>query len=387
MPAPRVAIVIGKLDRGGTERHLLTVLPLLKTRGINLAVFTLQAGGVLVGAMRDAGVEVFEGASHRGWWALPVMAVRLARHLRRYGPDVTHFYLPEAYVVGSICAMLATRSRRVMSRRSLNNYQRKYPGIRFLECALHRVTAVLLGNSRAVVAQLEAEGARATQIGLIYNGIASTPLPTSEQVGRARADLGLADDTIAGLTIGNLIPYKGHATLLAAIAALPDRYKNALVWFCVGRDDGVGAELRRYADELGIGAIVRWEGERDDISVYLEACDIAALPSRQEGFSNSLLEKMRAALATVATDVGGNPDALDGCGLLVPPDDASSLMHALTTLFEDGERAALGRAARERVVNAFGLDRCAELYVELYDNLAAGRFPSVPRPARVGMES
>ncbi len=379
----RVAVVIGKLDRGGTERHLLAVLPVLKHRGIETAVFTLQAGGVLTPLMRDAGIDVFEGIGGRGWHSLPALMIRLTRQLRVYRPNVMHFFLPEAYVVGSICSMFTGTARRVMSRRSLDDYQRKYPGFRTLESALHRFTTVLLGNSRAIIAQLKGEGAAPSKIGLIYSGIAPSALPSTDEVERARDQLDLADGVVAGLTIGNLIPYKGHMTLLDAIAALPDQAKNALVWFCVGRDDGIGADLQRHADEVGIGSIVRWEGEKDELSVYLSACDIAALPSKQEGFSNSLLEKMRAGLATVATDVGGNPDALEGCGLLIPADDEAALTRALLSLIEDEDRLALGRTAHDRVIRRFGLQSCAQAYADLYGNLASGAAMPVPESARI----
>ena len=379
----RIAVVIGKLDRGGTERHLLSLLPSLKCKGVDTAVFTLQAGGVLVPLMREVGIEVFEGVSGLGWSSLPAMMFRLVRELRRYKPDVTHYFLPEAYVVGSICALFTVTNCRVMSRRSLSEYQRKYPGIRYLESVLHRFTTVLLGNSRAVVAQLQGEGAPPSKIGLIYNGIAPIALPSSDEVRQARDQLGLVEGVIAGLTVGNLIPYKGHVTLLNAIASLPDSARHSLVWFCVGRDDGIGEDLQRHANEIGIGQIVRWEGEQDEIAVYLSACDIAALPSQQEGFSNSLLEKMRAGLATVATNVGGNPEALAECGLLVPPNDERSLAVALLTLMENEDRRALGQAAHERVTQRFSIDQCARQYSDLYANLVSGADVAVPESARV----
>ena len=60
-------------------------------------------------------------------------------------------------------------------------------------------------------------------------------------------------------------------------------------------------------------------GERTDAVRLLRAADVGILPSHEEGFSNALLEMMGAELAIIATDVGGNAEALGGeAGLIVP---------------------------------------------------------------------
>jgi len=52
--------------------------------------------------------------------------LQLARFLRRERPDVVHFFLPRPYVYGSLAAELAGQRRRIMSRRSLADYQAAY---------------------------------------------------------------------------------------------------------------------------------------------------------------------------------------------------------------------------------------------------------------------
>ena len=92
---------------------------------------------------------------------------------------------------------------------------------------------------------------------------------------------------------------------------------------------------------------------------------------------------MRAGLATVAMDVGGNPDALEGCGLLIPADDEDALTRALLSLIEDADRLALGRTAHDRVIRRFGLEQCAQAYADLYGNLASGAAMPVPESVRI----
>ena len=58
MNQPRIVIVIGKLDRGGTELHLLRTMPEVAARGVAISVFALYADGTLSPAFRAAGIDV-----------------------------------------------------------------------------------------------------------------------------------------------------------------------------------------------------------------------------------------------------------------------------------------------------------------------------------------
>ncbi len=84
-----------------------------------------------------------------------------------------------------------------------------------------------------------------------------------------------------------------------------------------------------------------------------EAADFGVLPSRaNEGFSNAILESMRAGLPMIVTDIGGNAEAVvDGeTGFVVPPADPAALAAALLRLAQDPAlRRKLGAAGRERV--------------------------------------
>lgn len=382
---PRILVVLGKLDRGGAERHLLQVMPRLLAHGMRMEIFALHAGGVLTAAMSVAGVRVIEGTARRGLLGVLVAAARLAVFLRKRPPDVVHFILPEAYVIGAVCALIVPGLRRVMSRRSLNNYQQRYPGMRMLERCLHRSMHAVLGNSRAVVRQLIEEGVDESRLGLIYNGIEPRGPCGPERRREARQRLGLADDALIGLTVANLIPYKGHADLLLALSRLRPMLPPDSIWLCVGRDDGPGATLAAQTVALGLGKTVRWVGEQQEVTDYLAAADLAVLPSHQEGFSNAVLEGMAAALPMVVTRVGGNPEAiLDGiCGLVVPPHDPEALASAIGALVVDETlRRKLGTHAFGRVQQQFSLSRCVELYAELYRNLTRNGRAPIPRGAQ-----
>ncbi len=384
----RIAVlaVVGRLEVGGAERHLVQVLPRLDAARFQPSVFCLTHRGPLAGEIEAAGVPVLapgerpraaaDGAlmqARRGVAAL----WRLKRRLHATRPDVAHFFLPAAYLVGGIASLGAPVRRRVMSRRSLNDYQLEHPALARLERLLHRRMDAVLGNARAVVDQLRREAVPAGRLGLIYNGI-ETGSAAADRRGDVRGRLGIAEDALVAVLVANLIAYKGHADLLRALAAERARLPPGWTLLCIGRDDGIGAELRALARHLGVAERVRWLGQRDDASALLAAADIGILCSHQEGFSNAILEGMAAGLPMLVTDVGGNAEAVvDGeTGLVVPAHDPARLGAALASLAGDpARRRALGAAGRRRVSENFTLDACVAAYERLYEGLltAPGR--------------
>jgi glycosyltransferase involved in cell wall biosynthesis len=106
-------------------------------------------------------------------------------------------------------------------------------------------------------------------------------------------------------------------------------------------------------------------GAHRDVLPFLSAMDIGVLSSLGEGFSNSLLEYMASGLAIVATEVGGNREALEDTGILVPPDDPKALANAILELRSVSARRRFGSLARARV-EQFGLERAERRMEELY---------------------
>jgi glycosyltransferase involved in cell wall biosynthesis len=105
----------------------------------------------------------------------------------------------------------------------------------------------------------------------------------------------------------------------------------------------------------------------------LQAGDVFVLPSEVEGLSIAMLEAMACGMATVATDVGGDGEALQGAGILIDPIDLQSqLTLALKVLTENpGLRSSLGRKARRRIVSRYSLQHNTDQVLGLYEQLLA----------------
>jgi glycosyltransferase involved in cell wall biosynthesis len=384
--AAEILIVVGSLQVGGTENHIAVVAPALVRKGWKVSVYSLAGAGPVQHKLEQRGVAVIlpplaaRSASTTRRMLFPLRLIVASCHLfsrmvwRR--PAIVHFFLPEAYLVGGLLALVARLPIRIMSRRSLNVYQERRRILPAIERMLHRTMTAILGNSRSVVRQLnQIENVPLTRLGLIYNGIDTRHFSENQRRADTRGALGLRPDVLALIMIGNLIPYKGHADLIEALHLAAHSLPTEWRLFIVGRDDGIGATLRKKVDEFGLGKNIVFLGQRSDVADLLNACDVGLLCSHQEGFSNSVLESMAAGLPMIVTDVGGNREAvIDGeTGLVVPPHDPAKLGEAIVRLCGDGVlRKKLAIAGQSRVKECFSLEECVEKYESLYRTLLAG---------------
>lgn len=368
----RVAVFVPHLAIGGTEQHLLDIIPRIDRLRFAVTVMTTRGPGPLDAEMERRGIPVFHATSSS---LRPLSLVGsffgIARFLRAERPDIVHFFLPEAYLIGGMCAVLLGWRRRVMSRRSLNLYHRRRRFSATIERWLHRRMDLVLANSDAVASELVGEGVTSDQLRTVYSGIDVNPYADIESTA-ARQELAIAADAVVFICVANLIPYKGHHDLLDGFAiAVPELPDNWLL-LVVGRDDGIGIELRNHAGKLGLEQNIRWVGESTDVPKFLKASDIAVLASHEEGLPKSILEAMAAGLPSIATDVGGTPEAVinNVTGKVVDVHDTTALAKALVELANDPqERERFGRAAISRVDQLFRLEVCVTEYEEIYDSL------------------
>ncbi len=376
----RLLVVTESFGIGGTESHLIRLLPRLVESGWTVATFCLTERGNSAHMLEAAGVEVFSSphlSSHKGsplrYAAHAALASgTLYRLARRWRPDIAHFYLPGPYVIGAPVAMAARVPIKIMSRRSLASYQRNWPNVARFERALHHKMDKVIGNSRAVVEELRAEGIPDAKLRLIYNGIEVKAVQPEREA--ARQALGLAPDALVGLVVANLIHYKGHRELIRGTAHAVGRIRQPLRILLAGRDQGLELELQALAKEEGVGDMIQFLGQRSDVAPLFAAADFGLLTSREEGFSNVVLEGMTAGLPMIVTAVGGNPEAvLDGeTGLVVPSRNPTAIGDAILRLALDPDlRRRLGEAGRNRVREEFSIERCLAAHAELYQETLA----------------
>jgi glycosyltransferase involved in cell wall biosynthesis len=375
----QILVVTESLGIGGTESHLLRTLPRVAADGWKISVFCFSESGERAQKLESQGIEVSypsaptSPVSLLGYHRNTLLGfAKLHGMMRSLRPDIVHFYLPRPYLIGAPAAIATRVPIKIMSRRSLSCYQKRRRMVAHTERLLHRTMDLVLGNSQAVVDDLIAEGVPKNKLRLIYNGIdVSQPLPDREA---ARHELGIPQDSTVGVLVANLIHYKGHRDLIEALSQIANRLPSPWHVLLAGRDEDSGVDIKALAEARGIASNLRFLGERTDVPRLLAAADFGLLTSHEEGFSNVILEGMRAGLPMIVTNVGGNPEAVlhKHTGLVVPPRDPRAIGEAILRLVRDPKlRAQLGAAGRHRVVEQYSLDRCVQAHTDLYSELLA----------------
>ncbi len=368
-----IVYVISSLNtpNAGTEGHLLRLVRSLDRERYEPRLVVLQHSD-WVDEFRDPAVPI-EVLGFRSFWRPTDWSViwRLARLMRHHRARIAELYFTDAHFVGTMAAWCAGVPVVLSCRRDLaHQYGLKE---RLLSRVGNCFVTRFIANSKQVVERIaQVERISCDRFVTILNGIdlqafdaasGLEPCPEFAEATRGKQVVAI---------LANLRPIKNHSGLLQA-ARIVVNQRDDVVFAMMGSGELL-ASLRDQAELLGIGNHVLWLGSVPDPASYLVRSHIGCLPSHSEGASNAILEYMAAGLPVVATQVGGADEAIeDGrTGLLVPPNDPSSLAHALIKLVRDEPlRQTMGWQGRNRMESLFTIDAQIAAYDELYSSLLA----------------
>jgi glycosyltransferase involved in cell wall biosynthesis len=170
------------------------------------------------------------------------------------------------------------------------------------------------------------------------------------------------------LFVGRLVPQKGQAVLLEAVAALRQRGRE--VELLLAGDGPMRQALEEQAATLGIAEHVRFLGAvgQEEIPGLYEAASIFCLPSFAEGLPTVLMEALAMELPVISTRINGAPELVNDnvTGLLVTPGRPDELAAAVERLLDDPLLGArLAREGRAVVGREFDVQTCARQLQEL----------------------
>jgi glycosyltransferase involved in cell wall biosynthesis len=331
---------------GGSERHLLTLLPALAARGVDVRFIGIDMPGAdpFYDELERLGVP-FERLT-RPW--------RLGSAIRRERPDLVHTHLVHADVYGA----LVPGAPIVSTKHNPDPF--RTGSWRFVERVLARRAARIIAISEAVRRfSVEQVGLPAAKIEVVHYGLDALPEPWG-----ANPPLSIPDGAPLLLCVARLAPQKGVDTAVRAIAQLPDATLLVL------GDGPERASLQELARELGVADRVLMPGRVGDIAALYRRCDVVVHPARWEGFGLAMLEAMLAAKPVVAAWAGSAPELVaDGqTGLLFPPDDADTLARDISTVLANPMYGTLGL---NRARSEFSVARMVARTLGVYERVSA----------------
>jgi glycosyltransferase involved in cell wall biosynthesis len=337
---------------GGSERHLLALLPALAERGIDPVFIGLDdpewQADDFYGALRVPAVRIPAPRD--------VDPLLLARVVRAVRADVVHTHLVHADVYGAVAAKL--RGSKLVSTKH-NDDPFRLGAFRHVERGLARLSDRVVTITDALRDfNVERVGIDAAKIETIHYGLDDLPEPWG-----VNPPDDVPGDARVLLSVARLTTQKGIDVAIRALPLLPD--DTVLVVLGEGPEH---ATLDALAQELGVAGRVHLLGRVPDVSAWLRRSTVLVHPARWEGFGLGVLEAMLAGLPVVASRVSSLPELVaDGeTGVLVQPDDPSALAVGVARALE---QPGLGDAGRERAKREFSVARMADKTVGLYRSL------------------
>jgi glycosyltransferase involved in cell wall biosynthesis len=331
--------------RGG-QNQLFTLVKGLHERGHNIHL-ACEPHTLLETQAREMNITIhpIKVRSELGFLSL----LRLIFILRKIRPQILAFNTPKAIFIGTLASWFVPVEARIIFRRVSFPLRRN----RFTHFKYTWRIDCIVAISESIRSQLQISGLPASIIKIVYEGMDLSLYPKNP----ARLQRFSGRPTVIG-TVAHLSHEKGLNFLIEAASLIPDA-KEKLRFVIVGNGACL-PDLKALAQAKGLGDIFQFVGFHTNISQYMNAFDIFALPSLSEGLSSAILEAMAASLPIVATTVGGIPELVHNGdnGLLVAPADPAALAHAILYLVDNPEVSRnMGLRGRARVEEQFTLER------------------------------
>jgi L-malate glycosyltransferase len=333
---PHVLLVLDQFPKtlGGGERIVLKLAALLPQYGYRVSILTFSADPASAG-LQSPPCSLYLLPLQRTY---DLTAMRGSLELRKFLKEqqvriVQTFFESSDLWAGFVTKAMSS-AKLIWSRRDMGILRtgKHHAAYRLMARAPDKVFAVSEQVRRHCI---EVDGIDPKRVQTIYNG-----LDLADWNAGSRSAERAGESVVA--TVGNIRRVKGHDVFIRAAASVIEKFPHAS--FCIAGDvlePEYFVELQTLVSELKLSDRFHFVGGVTDLRSYLSAAEVFVLPSRSEGFSNAIVEAMAAALPVVATDVGGNAEAVqDGVsGIIVPPEDSDALASAIISLLSDTAKA------------------------------------------------
>ncbi len=355
----RLLIVTDEMEVGGSQRQIFNILSNLDKHRFEPTLLYFREESYLLTELQEQGIECVK-ISKKGA-VDPVFILRLIRFLHSRKFDVVHAFAFSAELWTAI-ALIFNKARFISSIRGRYEwYSTKHWK---LKGWISKRSTRVVSNSESGLLYAEQQCALdRTKAVVIYNGIGDAPDTENSEV---LVEFRKQHSCLIAF-VGRLVDHKNLHCLLRAAKLLQDAGEDA--GFLLVGDGPLRNELMAKVENEVI-ANVYFLGERDDVHAIFQACDIAVLPSFREGFSNTVLEAMRAGTPMVASRVGGTPEIIQDNlnGMLFDSDKHQQLADKLNLLVRDsGLAKRIGDQGRETVNSRFSIPHMIEQIQTIYE--------------------
>lgn len=364
---PHVLLILDQFSKtlGGAERIILKLAALLPQLGYCASILTFSICPDIP-ELKSPPCTIYLLPLQRTYDLTALRAaLDLRRFLKQHNVQIVNTFFESSDLWAGLVTKATSGAKLVWARRDMG----------ILRAPKHNLTYRLMANVPdavfAVSEQvrrhcIEVDRIDPARVQTIYNGLDLADWDTPTRPTKAAGEFLVT-------SVGNIRRVKGHDVFIQAAAAVVQQFPH--VSFSIAGDvlePAYFAELQALVRDLHLSDHFHFVGGVANLRQHLAAADIFVLPSRSEGFSNAIVEAMAASLPVVATDVGGNAEAVqDGLsGFVVPSEDPPALSEAILRLLADPSLAhAMGAAGRNLALERFTTETMMTLITGAYSKL------------------
>ena len=348
---PHVLLVLDQFPKtlGGGERIVLNIAALLPQYGFRISIMTFSVHPesavlssspcpiYLLPLRRTYDLRAFQAA------------LDFRQFLKQQKIKIVQTFFESSDLFAGFVTRTSSNAKLVWSRRDMGilRTSKHHLGYRLMADLPHAVFAVSEQVRRHCI---EIDRIDPARVQTIYNGLDIVDWTTRPKPANTSGK-------VIVTTVGNIRRVKGHDLFIKAAADIIQQFPG--VSFSIAGDvlePEYFLELQTLVRDLSLSDCFHFLGGISDLGEHLSTSDIFVLPSRSEGFSNAIVEAMAASLPVVATDVGGNAEAVEHAvnGFIVPSEDPAALSEAISRLISNPSQArAMGEAGRNLVIERF----------------------------------
>lgn len=371
-----VLYVITKLELGGAQKQLLSLLGRLDRQRFSPFLFTARYGLLLQEALSITGLKV----KRSRFLERPInpfkdllALIEIYWFIKRNNIAIVHTHSSKAGILGRIAARAAGVKFIIHTVHGwpFHDYQRGlwrklFVGMeRFVGKFTYRLIAVSCHDKQKGLSHNIGEENRYR---LIRYGIDCAEFNRREQ--KIKVELGISFQDLVVANISCFKPQKSPLEFIK-LAALVNRALPGVKFLFVG-DGSLRKNIERLIYRLNLQKKVILTGWRRDIPEILSATDVLVLTSLWEGLPIVALEAMAAGRPVVATNTGGVEELIvEGkTGFMVAPHDIGQMSEKLIALLKDENlRRIIGQNARSSLDSHFRLEKMAKDNQDLYEDL------------------
>ena len=347
----KIIFIINSLEIGGTEKQFLQLIKYIKNKYC-ISIFSFSSGqlekkflklNVSLKTCNYPGFKIFN----------------LIFFLLKNKADIYHFFLPKSYIIGGLLTYFINK-KKIMSRRSLNNYHEKYMFFsKFVEQFLHKKMNKILVNSSAIKEELiDLENVPPSKITVIPNfKLNKYSIPKIKPFRNSKVIFGY---------VANFIDYKGHSRLIEICSKLKTKKKWQLL--LIGYSTNLlGQKIRNLIKFYKLDKNIKILDGQSNIESFYKKIDFSVSTSEEEGSSNFLLESISNALPIIAFDVGGNKDFFNRNGNLVKKNDSKEFQYCLEKMIDSKSSLVLKKNSFNHSLKKFNNEESLKKYLNSYN--------------------